>query len=105
MLSVRTFVHSSVTKCTANKRLNLEAPIFAYTRKFKRQFRLSIFVQIVNVFGLHFQSKRFESNTFRSSDVNISQTAFDSTNIAIAEAFDIAYSLSIGIFKFDLGSF
>ena len=42
--------------CTANKRLNLEVPIFAHIRKLTRNVRLQIVIQIVNVLNLHFKA-------------------------------------------------
>ena len=50
-----------------------------------RYVRLPTFIQIINVLDLHFQGQRFESITLVSSQVIISKTVTDGTNIAISD--------------------
>ena len=50
----------------ANKRLDLEVIIFPLVCMLTRDVRLPIIIQIVHVFNLHFQSQRFEWNTFQA---------------------------------------
>ena len=68
---VRPYVRPSrnVRLCTANKRLDLDTPLFAYVCTLTRYCRLLIFIQIVNVFDFQFQSQRLESNALASSYV------------------------------------
>ena len=40
-----------------------------------------------------------------TSTVNISKIVADMANITIAMKYEVAYKLSIGIFRFDLGPF
>ena len=67
--NVRTYVRPSrnVRKCTANKRLDLEAPVFAHVCRLSRFLRIPIFIEVLNALDLYFQGKRFESNTLASS--------------------------------------
>ena len=69
---------------TANKRLDQDAPTSAHICTFLWTDRLLIFIQIVNVPDLHFKSKHFQSSALGSSNVIISQTVTDRTNIATA---------------------
>ena len=77
MRAERMFVRSSVCpswnvrSCSPNKRLDLEAPIFANACTLTMYIRLQIFIRILNVLDLHFKGKRFESNTLASSYVKI----------------------------------
>ena len=70
--------------CTANKRLEPEAPIFANICKLTRYLRLPIFIPIVDVLDLPLKGQRFESSTLGNSNVIISQTVTYRANIAIA---------------------
>ena len=49
---------------TADKRLDLEAPIFAYVCTLTGYIRLPIIIRILTVLDLHFQGKNFESNIY-----------------------------------------
>ena len=51
---------------TANKLLDLEAPIYAIICMLTSYVRLPMFIQIVNVLDLHFQGDIFELNTLAS---------------------------------------
>ena len=72
--------HQNVRLFTANKRLHLEAQFCANICNLRRYLRPPIFILIVNVLDLHFQGQRFESSTFGSSNVMISQMVIDRTN-------------------------
>ena len=94
---------SQNVRCTANKPLDLEASKnLAHICTSIRYFHQSTFIQMVNVFDLHFQGQRFESSTFERSYVIISETVTDWTQIAIANKEKVEYGLSIGIFIFML---
>ena len=70
---VRSCVRSSVRPSrnvrlrTANKRLELSAPIFAQVCMLSRYVRSPIFIQIHNVLDFHFQGQRFEPNALASA--------------------------------------
>ena len=76
---VRSFIHSFVSSCvrrsrnvrlcTTNKRLDLEAPIFAHLCTLTMYLCLPIFIQILNVPELQFKGQIFESNTMESAYV------------------------------------
>ena len=79
-------MRASFTKwlCSANKRLDLEAPISAHVCTLTTYLRQPIVVQIVNVLHLQFKGQWLESSTLGSSNVTNSQTVTDRTNVAIA---------------------
>ena len=95
----------NVRLCTAKKRLNLEAPIFAYVWTLTRYVRVPIFIRIVDVLDFHFQGQRFELSTLENSYVIISQMVSDRTHIAIANTYEGACSFLTGILTFDFGPF
>ena len=78
-------LQQNVGLSTTNKRLDLDAPIFADIFSSTRYFRRPIFNRIINVLDLYFLGQRFESSTLESSYVNISQTVTYRTNTAIAK--------------------
>ena len=86
MKYVCTSVHLSrnVRLCTANKRLDSEAPILAHSCTLTMYVCLPIFIQNLNVLDVYFQGQIFESSTLGSSYVIISQTVTDRANITIA---------------------
>ena len=55
---VRTYVTKSTNICTANKRLDIEAHIFAHLCQLKNYTPVPIFFQIVNIIDLHFRSNK-----------------------------------------------
>ena len=69
--------------------------IFAHTHVEKVS---SPFIQIVNVLDLYFQGQSFES----SACVIIMQTVAGKANIAIANKYEVANDLSIGLYTIDL---
>ena len=92
--------------CYTNKWLDLEAQGFAHISMFTRSICPPIFIQIVNVVDLHFEGQRFKSSILGNSNVIISQTVTNMTNIDIANtSHQVASDLSIGIFTFDHGPF
>ena len=95
----------NVHLCSANKRLDLEAPIFESLSRLTRYVRNQIFFQIGNVLDLPFQARIFESSTMDRSHVIISQTVTDLASIAIAKKQKDAHGLSNDIFTFVLGPF
>ena len=68
---VRTYVSlpRHVWLCTANKRLDLEAPIFGHICMLTRYVCPPILISIVHIIDCHFKGQRFESNTLVSSYV------------------------------------
>ena len=69
---VRSFVCSTVCPCILHETCTLT-----------RYLGLPIFIPIVNVLDLHFKVQHFKSSTLGCSNVIISQTVTDRTNIAI----------------------
>ena len=52
--------YKKIKDCTTNKRLDLEVSIFAHICMFTSTVRQPIFINIVNVFDLHFKGQRFK---------------------------------------------
>ena len=60
---------------TANKWLNLDAPIFAHVCMLTNSCHLAIFIKILNVLDLQFQGQIFQSNTLAYAYVKSSVKA------------------------------
>ena len=83
--------------CTVNKRLDVEAPIFAYICRLTSYVFLPIFIQIFNVLDIHFKGQRFESSTSKVHKWlsckwwQIEQTLLLPTNRKLHKAFPYIY--------------
>ena len=102
-LCVRPFLRLlwNVRVCTANKRLDLQAPIFCtyacWQGTFASNFPSKSYTSLAYIFKVRYKASKMES-----SYVIISQTVTDRTNIASANTYKVTCDLSIGIFTFDL---
>ena len=92
----------NVRFCTAIKQLELEAPNCAYM--VTMYVRQPIFMQIVNVFDLHFQGQRFDS-WFIGKFIRDYLEIGDRSNIAIANTERHIFSFDWQIFKYNIGPF
>ena len=77
---------------TANKRLDLQRPIFAHIFMLSWYVRRPNFVKIVNVLNLQFHGQRFESNTLARSSyyILVLDDAFPISFHGKSKAFDAA---------------
>ena len=96
---VRTDVRPSrsIRFCTANKRPDLEAPVFTHVWILTGYVRTPIFVEIVNVLDLLYKGQIWKSSSLGNSKVIISQTATNMTTLLLPTnrkchmAFRLAY--------------
>ena len=83
--SVRPYVRTKVTKCHQEQTTKPRRSSFGRPIQVDKKMCLSIFIEIVNVFDLHFQGQSFESNAMESSHVIMCHTVTDWTINDIAD--------------------